>query len=124
VFINHTKLTGKDSYNGKNVYYLGAYLSQEDEFFKMKDDEIQKAWFEKLKLMVPEFRASSVDELKIFRFKNAQHIVGTAYRKQLTENKTPIRNVYLANFSQIYPFDRGVNRAVRQARELVNYLGK
>jgi hypothetical protein len=32
--------------------------------------------------------------------------------------KTPCKNVYLSNFSQIFPMDRGTNYAVRDGKKV------
>jgi protoporphyrinogen oxidase len=120
VFINHTKLVDRRYYNGKNIYYLGAYLPQNSRFFRMSDRKIRESWFKNLKRLVSNFDMKKVEESKIFRFKCAQHVVDTRY--EIPDIKTPLKNVYLTNYSQIYPFDRGVNRAVKQVRKLVSYL--
>ena len=59
--------------------------------------------------MFPDFDRDSVLEKKVFRFKDAQHIVDLGYEDKIPEYQTPCPEVYLCNFSQIYPMDRGTN---------------
>jgi protoporphyrinogen oxidase len=118
VFINHTKLVPASEYNGKYVYYLGAYVSTEDERLTMKDEDLEKLWFNGLKKIFPNFEQESVFEKQIFRFNNAQHIVDTTYDKRIPEYQTPLENVFLANFSQIFPEDRGVNFAILEGKKV------
>ena len=49
----------------------------------------------------------------VFRERAAQPIVTLNYREKLPEHRTPLKNLYLANTSQIYPEDRGTNYSVR-----------
>jgi hypothetical protein len=59
-----------------------------------------------------------VAEKFLFRFRAAQHIVDTSYGDKIPEYKTPLPGVYLANFSQIFPEDRGTNFAVAEGDKI------
>ena len=119
--IQHTNLIKDGRYNGKNIYYLGTYVPQNHEYFKISDEKIEKEWFDYLKKIKPEFDEKQVLEKKIFKFKNAQHIVVPSY-------KVPSYKVgektYRLNFAQIYPEDRGINFAVKEAKKLVEMIEK
>jgi protoporphyrinogen oxidase len=121
-FINHTKLIPKERYGNKNVYYLGAYLPHEHEFFAMTEDEVTKVWFDYLHKMLPNFDSNKVNEKFLFKARNAQHIVDLDYEAKIPDYVTPVKNVYLSNFSQIFPEDRGTNFAVREGRKIVKVL--
>lgn len=124
VLVNHTKLVGKENYNGKSVYYLGGYYPHDHKFFRMSKEELKKYWFKELKKIIPEFDDKKINEYNIFQMKNAQHIVDTDYRKKIPSYKTPMDNVYLANFSQIYPEDRGMNYAIREGLNIARMIIK
>ncbi|MDD2225159.1 MAG: FAD-dependent oxidoreductase [Candidatus Shapirobacteria bacterium] len=121
VMVQHNNLLKNGGYNGKNIYYLGTYVPQDHEYFKISDEKIEREWFDYLKKIKPEFDEKQVLEKKIFKFKNAQHIVGRKY-------KVPSYKVgektYRLNFAQIYPEDRGINFAVKEARKLVKMIEK
>jgi hypothetical protein len=70
----------------------------------------------------PDFDAHKVREKHFFRFANAQHIVEGNYVKKIPGTKTPLANVYLSNFSQIYPEDRGTNYAVREGEKVAELI--
>ena len=38
--------------------------------------------------------------------------------------ETPLRNVYLANIEQVYPWDRGTNYAVELGEKVTDYLSR
>ncbi|HEY5043528.1 MAG TPA: NAD(P)/FAD-dependent oxidoreductase [Verrucomicrobiae bacterium] len=118
VFLNHTRLVDKSFYGGKNVYYVGAYLPPDGKTFSLPDDDLAKLWFGYLPKMFPGFDAGRVGEKHIFRFRAAQHIVDTDYEAKIPEYKTPLPGVFLANFSQIFPEDRGTNFAVREGEKI------
>ena len=119
VMVQHNNLLKNGGYNGKNIYYLGTYVPQNHEYFKLSDEKIEKEWFEYLKKIKQEFDEKQVLEKKIFRFKNAQHIVTKNYKAP--EYKIG-KNLYQLNFSQIYPEDRGINFAVKEVKKLVKLI--
>jgi protoporphyrinogen oxidase len=122
VFIQHTNLVGPETYGGKNVYYIGAYLDPEGKTFALSDDELAQQWFAYLPKMFPHLDAHRVAEKFIFRFRAAQHIVDTGYEEKIPDFKTPLAGVFLSNFSQIFPEDRGTNFAVRDGEKIAKLI--
>lgn len=122
-FIHHTKLIPKERYGGKYVYYIGAYLPHESEQFNLTDEDLIKNWFDYLNKIFPDFDASKVVQKNLFRLRNGQHIVDLDYESKIPDYKTPVPNVYLSNFSQIFPEDRGTNFAVREGRKISQLFG-
>jgi len=118
VFINHTKLIEKSKYNNKYIYYIATYVPHDHELFTCDDKQLEKTWFAALATIFPQFDKKQIHEKHFFRFANAQHIVDTSYTSKLPKYKTPLPNVYLSNFSQIYPEDRGTNYAVREGEHI------
>jgi protoporphyrinogen oxidase len=122
VFINHTRLMDKSHYQNKYVYYLGAYKSRDGAAFGLSDDALAELWWQYVKKMFPEFDSGRVGERHVFRFGAAQHIVDTEYEKKMPAHRTPLPGVFLANFSQIFPEDRGTNYAVREGNKIAEML--
>jgi hypothetical protein len=108
-FIQHTNLVGKQ-YGDKHVYYLGTYGDS-----KQNVD----GWLKYLKKVFPEFDEKQIEEKWVFRFDKAQHIVGT------NPSKSPFDkgDFHVVNFAQIFPEDRGINFAVREAEKISLRLG-
>ena len=44
------------------------------------------------------------------------------YSERLPDHRTPIKNLYLANTTQIYPEDRGTNYSVRMGKRVANLI--
>lgn len=125
VMLSLTALT-KDTgpYNGNHIYYVGDYVPHDDELFKMSEKQIIERWYKGVKKLFPHFDESKVEEVKAFKFGNAQHIVNVGYEAKRPAYKTPLPNTYLANFSQIYPQDRGTNYAVRDGNDIADKLAQ
>lgn len=124
VFIQHTKFISPDLYHGKHVYYIGAYLPPDGKIYSLPDDELTKLWFGYLPKMFPQFDEKRVAEKFIFRFRAAQHIVDTQYVDKIPDYRTPLPGVYLSNFSQIFPEDRGTNFAVVEGEKIAALVGQ
>jgi len=122
VFLSNTVLAGKDVYQGKNVYYIGFYADHDHHYFRDDEKQIMNEWQNGLKQIFPDFDASAIREKRLFKFKNAQHIVDIGYEQKIPSYKSDIPNVYLANFSQIYPDDRGLNYAIREGGRIAKLI--
>jgi protoporphyrinogen oxidase len=122
VFLNHTRLMDKSHYRGQHVYYIGAYQPVDGRLFSLDDDELTRLWWSYLKKMFPEFDPAQAGERHVFRFKAAQHIVDTEYEKKIPDYRTPLPGVFLANFSQVFPEDRGTNFAVREGLKIAEMI--
>lgn len=122
VFINHTRLVDKSHYQNKYVYYIGSYKPSDSTTFTLSDDALTNVWWGFLQKMFPAFDRSLVSERHVFRFKAAQHIVDTQYQQKIPDARTPLPSVFLANFSQIFPEDRGTNFAVREGNKIAETI--
>ena len=114
VFIGLTNLIGNKNFNGKNIYYIGDYVPRDHEYIGLSESDLKEHWFNQLKLIFPKFDKKYILDSRLFKFKDAQHIVDVGFEKKIPETKTPFKNIYLSNFSQIFPMDRGTNYAVRE----------
>ena len=117
--LQHTKLVGTEKYKGKNIYYLGTYVSQKSKYFKWSDQQIIDEWLSYLPNVMPKFDRKKIGQINVFKFKNAQHIVGLNYN---VPGYKVSENYYRLNFAQIYPEDRGMNYAVKEAKKLVELI--
>lgn len=121
--IQHTNLIDKSNYNNKHIYYLGAYLSQNHKYFNWTDKKIEKEFLDYLKKIFPKFDTKQIEEIKTFKFKYAQHIVDTKYSQKIPPYKIS-NKIWQSNFAQIYPQDRGMNFAVKEAKKMAKMIGK
>jgi protoporphyrinogen oxidase len=127
--INHTKMTGLEMYTDnsdstkKHIYYLGGYFPHDSEMFRKDSTQILDEWIEYLaKITNTTDLKNSIVNAQVFKFKNAQHIVDRNYGDRIVSSTTPFDNIYLSNFSLIYPWDRGTNWAVCEGKKLAELI--
>lgn len=113
VLLSLDALVGTEKLQGKHVYYVGAYVPHDHEYFAMSDEQIIDRWSKGIKTLFPDFDPNMIKHHRIFKMKNAQHIVTTNYPEKIVPFKSELSNLYVANFTQIFPDDRGTNYAIR-----------
>lgn len=120
--IEHTNFISPDQYDGKHYVYLSKYMDTDHPYFSLTDDELLTTYLSFLQRINPAFDRSWIERSWVFRERAAQPIVTLNYREKLPEHRTPLKNLYLANTSQIYPEDRGTNYSVRLGNRIANLV--
>lgn len=108
--VEHTNFVAPKYYNDDHILYVGGYYSKNHRYFKMSKEEIFKIFKPYLKKINPKLYAM---RYTLYTNPYAQPVIPTNYSKIMPSMKTPIKNLYLANQSLIYPWDRGVNYAIK-----------
>ncbi|MCZ8512563.1 NAD(P)/FAD-dependent oxidoreductase [Paenibacillus filicis] len=116
--IEHTNFISSENYDGKTLLYFSKYLSVDDKLLTMKDEEILKEYIRHLKKIHPHFKEEMIEDFIVSRDRYAQPIWPMQYSKFKPQYKTPYKGLYLANTSQIYPNDRGMNFSVKLGKEV------
>lgn len=124
VLVEHTKLVPTKFYKGKTILYVGNYLSHTDPRYTNSAEENLKLFFPYLKKINPDFSKSWIEKVTQHNALYAQPIVTTDYHRSIPSVKTPIKNLYLSTMSQIYPFDRGTNYAIREGKNTADLIIK
>lgn len=122
VFLSLTNLVGTDRFNGKHVYYIGDYMTHDNPAMQLDQEQLMDNWIKKLGEIFNHLDTSLISEKYLFRFRNAQHIVDIGYEDKIPSMQTPCNKVYLSNFSQIFPMDRGTNYAIRDGKVASNLI--
>lgn len=115
--VEHTNFMDKKQYNNEHLIYVGNYMETTDPRFTMPDEKLFELYQPWLKKINPEFEKAIID-YKVFHAPFAQPIIYPNYSKQIPPLETPLKNVYLANIEQVYPWDRGTNYAVELGRKV------
>lgn len=92
---------------------VGVYLSSQSVLYKMGAGGLLEHYLPHLRLINPGFDPGWVEEYHLFREEFAQPVVTTGYGQRVPSLRTPTGGLYLANTTQIYPEDRGMNYSVR-----------
>ncbi|MBI2846542.1 MAG: NAD(P)/FAD-dependent oxidoreductase [Chloroflexi bacterium] len=111
--IEHTNYIGRSEYGGKHIVYLSNYLAREHPIYNKSGDELLQIYLPHLRKLNPEFSPDWIEKYYYHREDSAQPIITTNYSAKIPDYRTPIQGLYLANTTQIYPEDRGMNYSIR-----------
>ena len=120
--IEHTNMVDKSLYGGKHIVYLSNYPSRESELYQKSGEELVEEFIPYLRQINPDFDRSWILEYYHHKVDGAQPIIGVNYSQRMPSHRTPIKNLYLANTTQIYPEDRGTNYSVRMGRQVARMV--
>ena len=120
--IEHTNMIDRSLYGGHHIVYLTNYPSRESELYQKSAEELMDELTPHLRRLNPDFERSWVLEYHHHKVDGAQPIIGTNYSERIPDHRTPIKNLYLANTTQIYPEDRGTNYSVRMGRQVARMV--
>ena len=116
--IEHTNFIDPEKYGGKRYVYLSKYMEPDHPYFTMSSEEIIDAYLPHLSKINPDFDPSWITNSWVYRERAAQPIIPMRYSERIPDRRTPLKNLYLANTTQIYPEDRGTNYSVRLGDEI------
>jgi protoporphyrinogen oxidase len=115
--VEHTNFIPAENFGGDHIIYCGDYLPLGHEYFRLPKQELEKRFLAVLPRFNPEFQPGWVKKSWLFKTEYAQPIPEVFHSRRLPDVRTPLPGLYFASMSQVYPWDRGMNYAVRLARE-------
>lgn len=119
--VEHTNFMHKKNYNNEHLVYIGNYMETTDPRFSMSEKELLTLYEPWLKKINPNYKQQTINH-KLFRAPFAQPIIPINYSKAIPPFTTPLKNVYLANIQQVYPWDRGTNYAVELGKKVTDFI--
>jgi len=120
--VEHTNYMSPEHYGGDHIVYCGDYLDPEHEYFRLSKEELLERFLPALKRFNPQFDRRWVKQSWLWRSTYAQPVPPVNHSRSVPAIRTPLRGLYFASMSQVYPWDRGTNFAVeigRQAAKMV-----
>lgn len=111
--IEHTNYIEATQYGGLNILYLSNYVEADSPVVGMSIDEISDHYLPHLTKINPEFSRDWIIDRWLFKDAAGQPVITTNYSASIPDHRTPVPGLYLANTTQIYPEDRGLNYSVR-----------
>jgi len=121
--VEHTNFMDKTYYNNEHVIYVGNYLPLHHRFFSYSPEKLLHEYDPFLQKINKEYRQHIIGT-HMFQAPFAQPIIPINYSKKIPPFTTPLRNVYLANMQQVYPWDRGTNYAVALGKKVATLIEK
>jgi protoporphyrinogen oxidase len=120
--VEHTNFVPKENFGGDHIMYAGDYLELGHEYFTMSDDELLERFIPAFKKFNPEFSRDWVKKIWVSKTNYAQPVPLVNHSKNIPEIQTPIKGLYFASMSQVYPWDRGTNFAVEIGRKAARMM--
>ncbi len=120
--VEHTNFVPKENFGGDYIMYAGDYLELGHEYFTMSDDELLERFIPAFQKFNPEFKRDWVKKIWVFKTNYAQPVPLVNHSRNIPEIQTPIKGLYFASMSQVYPWDRGTNFAVEIGRKAARLM--
>jgi protoporphyrinogen oxidase len=116
--VEHTNFIDRRHYGGDHLIYCGDYLKPDHEYFSLSHEELLARFLPTLPRFNSQFRPEWVRRSWVFREQYAQPVPGINHSCNVPDLATPIKDLFWASMSQVYPWDRGTNYAVEMGREV------
>jgi protoporphyrinogen oxidase len=120
--VEHTNFMDKKYYGNDHIVYIGNYLPHEHEYYKKEAADLIREFYPFIKTINPRFDRSWIKEAYVFKAPFAQPIIPLNYSQKVPKFETPIKDLYLCNIQQVYPWDRGTNYAVENGEKLAKLI--
>jgi protoporphyrinogen oxidase len=120
--VEHTNFVPKENFGGDHIVYAGDYLELGHEYFTMSDDELLDRFVPAFQKFNPDFKRDWVKKVWVSKTNYAQPVPLVNHSKNIPEIQTPIKGLYFASMSQVYPWDRGTNFAVEIGRKAARLM--
>lgn len=120
--VEHTNFIPKERYNNETIIYAGDYLPRGHEYFKLSAEELLEKLVPGFRKINPEFSKDWIIDVSKFAADYAQPVPFVNHSRAIPDMKTPLEGLYFISMSQIYPWDRGMNFAVRWANDLAQRI--
>jgi len=120
--VEHTNYVSPEHFGGDHIVYAGDYLELSHEYFSLSDEQLLEVYLPALEKINPEFKRNWIKKFWVFRTNYAQPVPLLNHSKNIPEIQTPIKGLYFASMSQVYPWDRGTNFAVEIGRRAAKMM--
>ena len=120
--VEHTNFVSPSHFGNEHIIYCGQYLETDHSNFSMSVEEITNQFVPSLTRFNPNFDKSWINRSWVFRSPYAQPVPSINLSRKIPELQTPIKGLWLASMSQVYPWDRGTNFAIELGRRVAKHL--
>lgn len=120
--VEHTNFIGPEHYGSDHLIYCGDYLEPDHEYFRLTKEELLERFLPSLARFNPHFDRSWVKASWLWKTAYAQPVPPVNHSRNIPPLRTPLRGLYVASMSQVYPWDRGTNFAVEIGRRVARMV--
>ena len=122
--VEHTNYISPDHYGGDHIVYCGDYLPPDHPIFGMDKEALLEHYWPGLLRIRPDIRPDWVRAVWMFAEPYAQPVPTLYHSRNIPPLETPLPGLWMANMSQVYPWDRGTNYAVELGRRVAGMIVK
>ena len=119
--VEHTNLVPAERYPARYLY-VSNYVAADDPLTRLDTNGLLAHYLQQLARMGAGFGEGDVMRAWSFREDAAQPIPRLGNRHRILSYATPLRGIFVANTTQIYPEDRGTNYSVRLGLEVAKAM--
>lgn len=116
--VEHTNFVPARHFGGDHIIYCGDYLKPDHEYFQLSKEELLERFLPALPRFNPKFDRGWVKDTWLWKTSYAQPIPPLDHSRNIPALRTPVKGLYFASMSQVYPWDRGTNFAVEIGRKV------
>lgn len=116
--VEHTNYIDRAHYGDDVILYIGDYVPADHPYFQYDQTEIEDRFLNHLTKFNHSFDREWVKKSWLFRAKYAQPVPFLNHSQNIPALKSPMNGLFVANMSQVYPWDRGTNFAVELGRRV------
>lgn len=120
--VEHTNYVDPKHYGGDHVIYCGDYLNPDHEYFKFSKEELLEKFLPAIKRFNEDFDRGWVKDVWLWKTNYAQPVPPVNHSQNIPPLRTPLKGLYFASMSQVYPWDRGTNFAVEIGRDVAKMV--
>ena len=120
--VEHTNFLPAERFGGEHLVYCGDYLEEGHEYFSLSKEQLLERFLPSFKRINPEFQADWVNQVWLGKTSYAQPVPFVNHSRNIPDIATPLKGLYFASMSQVYPWDRGTNFAVEIARRAARLM--
>ncbi|MDF1512288.1 MAG: NAD(P)/FAD-dependent oxidoreductase [Anaerolineae bacterium] len=121
-YVEHTNYIDKAHYGGDTIVYCGDYVRPDHPHFDLSAEALLDKFVPGIQQLNPDFDVSWIRKYWKFSEIYAQPVPFVGHSKVILPFETPVPSLYLANMSQVYPWDRGTNYAVELGRRVAGFM--
>ncbi|HET89759.1 MAG TPA: NAD(P)/FAD-dependent oxidoreductase [Chloroflexi bacterium] len=120
--VEHTNYIGPEHYGGDHLIYCGDYLPPDHPYFGIEKEQLLEIYCPGLVKINPDFELDWVRASWMFTERYAQPVPTLDHSHHIPPLETPIPGLWMANMSQVYPWDRGTNYGVELGRRVAREM--
>lgn len=120
--VEHTNYLDPKFFGGDHIVYCGDYLDPDHEYFRLSEEELLSRFIRVFPKFNPDFKPEWINKVWLWRTSYAQPVPYLNHSRNIPSIQTPLKGLFFASMSQVYPWDRGTNFAVEICRKAARLM--